>query len=110
MKVHNMAVETLHPENLVARLYTTPWIAPYRDLLICELNSCIDNYDPLTHKMVRRQLRQFLDSYGRVDARRVRERARERAQNSGSGDDISPSVGSHLSLPVKKKQQKRIFA
>jgi len=103
MKVHNILVETLHPENLVARLYTTPWIAPYRDLLIFELNSCIDNYDPMTHRIVRRQLRQFMDTYGRIDERKIYERMKQK--ESQAATQVSTVAKS-----VIRRQDRKIFA
>jgi len=59
MMVHNMQVETLHPSNVIAKLFTNPSIAPIRDDIIFQLNESVARSDPDLYDSICRQIRGF---------------------------------------------------
>lgn len=67
MVVHNMLVESLHPDNLAARLILTKWINPCRESILSEINECVENADRERFNALCKQLHSMiLEEEGRL--------------------------------------------
>ena len=52
VKVNNLICETLHPKNLIAKLYTSNMSEQYKDSLIVMMNDSIEKRDTKKYKKV----------------------------------------------------------
>jgi hypothetical protein len=52
VNVNNMICETLHPNNIVARLYTNHYSNEYKNNVVVLLNECIKKRDYATYKRI----------------------------------------------------------
>ena len=50
--VNNMIVETLHPKNIIAKLYNSPYDHTYKNKLIVIMNNAIKNNNHASYKKI----------------------------------------------------------
>lgn len=52
MNINNLVCETLHPENIIAKLYTMNYPILEQEMLVCQLNTALKNKNIISYKEV----------------------------------------------------------
>ena len=61
VKVNNILCETLHPENIIAKLYTSYISDDYKNKITIAINDCIKKNDYDSYKKIERRLNKELE-------------------------------------------------